>query len=133
MTLEERVAQLEHQVAELTAMLSHTRKTKGKLHRIPEDWEPSRELHQWAKDHKHVDVEREILGFKEWHTAKGTEYVDWNAAFRSWIRRCSSIASPRVAAFQGRPASRTATIDEANRERVERTLDLMAKVRGATD
>lgn len=35
---------------------------------------------------KGVSIETELLNFRDYHTARGTTLIDWNSAFRVWIR-----------------------------------------------
>jgi hypothetical protein len=31
-------------------------------------------------------LEEEFEKFRDWHTAKGNTFIDWKAAFRTWLR-----------------------------------------------
>ncbi|WP_426739475.1 helix-turn-helix domain-containing protein [Enterobacter cloacae complex sp. 400B2] len=46
---------------------------------------------------KGVSIETELLNFRDYHTARGTTLIDWNSAFRVWIRnaRVNPLASKR--------------------------------------
>jgi hypothetical protein len=56
--------------------------------RIPEDWSPADLTGVSAKivaGWPPGKFDREIEGFRNHHTAKGTKMLDWNAAWRTWI------------------------------------------------
>lgn len=50
---------------------------------------PGDAIQQWATDQglTRGQVEAEYLAFSDWHRARGTAFVDWDAAFRGWLRR----------------------------------------------
>ncbi len=52
---------------------------------MPADWAPQSEEIALAKT-LGVDASRELAAFRDHHSAKGTRFVDWNAAFRTWLR-----------------------------------------------
>ena len=35
---------------------------------------------------KGVSIETELLNFRDYHLSRGTQLIDWNSAFRVWIR-----------------------------------------------
>jgi hypothetical protein len=35
---------------------------------------------------KGVNIETELLNFRDYHMARGTTLIDWGSAFRVWIR-----------------------------------------------
>jgi uncharacterized protein YdaU (DUF1376 family) len=48
------------------------------------------------------DVEREVEKFSDWHRAKGSQWVDWSATWRTWVRRWAedrAKAKPKVVGF----------------------------------
>ncbi len=51
---------------------------------LPADWAPNAD-HAAKARVDGTDVKREAEGFRDYHTAKATRFVDWNAAFRSWL------------------------------------------------
>jgi len=61
------------------------RKTKKSY---PDDFEISVQLRQWCTEQMQVDdPEKHLEAFRDHHTAKGSRFLDWDAAFRNWIRR----------------------------------------------
>ncbi|WP_393930134.1 helix-turn-helix domain-containing protein [Citrobacter freundii] len=52
---------------------------------LPPIFKPSEEHIAMARE-KGVSIETELLNFKDYHTARGTMLLDWNSAFRVWIR-----------------------------------------------
>lgn len=68
-----------------------TKKLNKKGCRIPDDWDCSEELGEWAMAQGMVsgDVVKAIDGFIDHYkaaTGKGSTALDWNAKFRTWIR-----------------------------------------------
>ncbi len=61
-------------------------------HRMPPDWAPrQQELDKAAAMHVQVPVELER--FRDHHTAKGSTFVDWDAAFRTWLGNAARFAN----------------------------------------
>lgn len=61
------------------------------------------------------DLERELAAFRDYHVAKGSVFVDWHAAFRTWLR------SPyRKPAMIGGGHGRQRTVVDVAREDVAR-------------
>jgi hypothetical protein len=52
---------------------------------IPEDWQPT-DAHRAVAAEERVDVVSEARKFRDSNEAKGRTYVDWDAAFRNWLR-----------------------------------------------
>lgn len=63
---------------------------------FPPLFKPSAE-HKAMAAEKGVSIETELLNFRDYHTARGNVMVDWNAAFKVWIRnaRVNPIAPTR--------------------------------------
>ncbi|MCE9893841.1 helix-turn-helix domain-containing protein [Citrobacter portucalensis] len=63
---------------------------------FPAQFKPSAEHVAMAAE-KGVSIETELLNFRDYHTARGTTLIDWNSAFRVWIRnaRVNPLASKR--------------------------------------
>jgi hypothetical protein len=53
--------------------------------RLPEGWEPNLKHRSQARD-AGLDFSHEHQQFVDHHTAKGSRYTDWDAAFRTWLR-----------------------------------------------
>lgn len=52
---------------------------------LPPDWRPNEGHHERAKA-SGLNVELEAEAFRDHHTAKGSVMLDWDAAFRTWLR-----------------------------------------------
>ncbi len=44
-----------------------------------------------------VDPKLELARFRDWAAAKAATFVDWNAAWRNWLRKAAEFASARPA------------------------------------
>lgn len=56
--------------------------------KITEDWTPSDKTIKILEDEcPEVDINYEIKQFKDWFTASGRVYKDWEARFRVWVRK----------------------------------------------
>jgi hypothetical protein len=56
-------------------------------HSIAHDWSVSEELQTAMQDkYPKLDIRGLRDPFFDWHKAKGSQYVDWDAAFRNWCR-----------------------------------------------
>lgn len=79
---------------------------RARATRLPDDWEPSEDLKAWAAGSEPtVDSGRETLKFKDyWRSAAGSKArkLDWDAAWRGWIRRAAETVRPNG---QAPPAS----------------------------
>lgn len=53
---------------------------------FPENFEITTEMSLWASAHQIEIAEKELESFRDYHTAKGNRFIDWNAAFRTWLR-----------------------------------------------
>lgn len=116
---------------ELSLRSSSSRVT-GKAMPIPEDYEPSPALRQWAWD-KHrlrsevVDAEIEI--FKDHHIAKGSAMKSWDAAARTWLARVNSFSRPSSNGNGSKPEQSTkSTSDERAEQALRAGRDLAAKI-----
>lgn len=75
--------------------------------RLPLDWEPSDEAKIYAKAHQ-VDWKVELESFKDWWAAAaGTKGVklDWQATWRTWVRRATKTLSAPSTGPQGAKAA----------------------------
>ena len=48
------------------------------------------------KKHPSLDIGEQIDAFVDFHTAKGSVFKDWSAAFRTWCRNAVKFAEPRT-------------------------------------
>ncbi len=86
---------------------------KRKRCSLPEGFTPNAKHRQLA-DERCVHLQSEFESFKDHHTAKGSLFIDWNAALRMWIRNAkkfqpwqSKTAAPAGTMKPGeRPASK---------------------------
>lgn len=52
---------------------------------LPTDWQPTQAHREKAAD-LGLNLTAEVESFRDHHSAKGTRFVDWDAAFRTWMR-----------------------------------------------
>lgn len=124
----ERLAALELRVAELEKKLQPST-PGGRSQRMGEAWQPADATLAWAQE-KFPDVEegRERDKFRDYWRSRGEVRRDWDAAYRNWIRKEHEFSQARAPARPNGPASRTASIDQVNRERRDRVAAQLAKV-----
>ena len=89
-----------------------TSKPKGRpkraaTHPIPPDWNPSEQAQAKAKELR-LDCVREAEQFRDHHTAKGSVFSDWDAAFRTWLRNAAKWRDERG----GKPATKQPKIGD---------------------
>jgi hypothetical protein len=75
-------------------------------HRLPPDWAPRQQELDKASA-MCLQVALEIERFRDHHTAKGTEYVDWDAAFRTWLGNTVRFANGTVNGRHGPTPAKT--------------------------
>jgi len=89
--------------------------------RLPADWQPDARLVAWVKsEYPAVNGRVETEKFRDhWHASNDKSALkrDWNAAFRTWVRRC---VEPNRPTSGGRPAIPASTTDA----KVQATLAL---------
>lgn len=52
---------------------------------FPPAFKPSAD-HIAIASEKGINIETELLNFRDYHKARGTKLIDWNSAFRVWLR-----------------------------------------------
>lgn len=52
---------------------------------FPPAFKPSAD-HIAIASEKGINIETELLNFRDYHQARGTKLIDWNSAFRVWLR-----------------------------------------------
>ena len=79
--------------------------------RIPADWQPSERERTTARE-KGLDCDAEAAHFRDHHTAKGESMLDWDAAFRTWLRNAVKFANRggRQAALPAAPIRKEAEL-----------------------
>ncbi|HBS5215704.1 TPA: helix-turn-helix domain-containing protein [Klebsiella pneumoniae] len=65
---------------------------------FPASFKPSAD-HIAIASEKGISIETELLNFRDYHQARGTKLIDWNSAFRVWLRNA------RVNPLSGRQRS----------------------------
>jgi len=59
---------------------------------LPESWQPSeKQLLQIREKFPKLRLEDESEKFQDYHRAKGSTFVDWDAAFRNWCRNAEKF------------------------------------------
>jgi hypothetical protein len=66
-----------------------------KRSRIPEDFEVSDRIVHLALKNGWPEPESELDAFKDYHLARGSLMVDWEAAFRTWLRNAARFRSEK--------------------------------------
>lgn len=88
-------------------------KKKAPLHPLPVDWRPSDKAIAFAANGKvsatPEQIENQIERFCNNALAKGLTYLDWDAAFRTWMlnaRQWGTLVAPPAAKASAQPARR---------------------------
>lgn len=69
---------------------------------LPKDFKITEAMTKWAGENcPGVDVTLQTENFKDWHTAKGSTFKDWAAAWRTWMRK--SNPTPQAVAAAAHP------------------------------
>jgi hypothetical protein len=76
---------------------------KKRATRLPTDWQPN-DIHRQLAKKEGVNTDREADNFRDHATATARTQVDWDAAFRTWLRKASD--------FGGGPGARTGTTND---------------------
>jgi hypothetical protein len=65
-----------------------------RAHRLPPDWQPAERLDEWAAklDVPVPDLTAELEKFRDHFRANGKAQIDWDAAWRNWMRRSAEFA-----------------------------------------
>lgn len=78
--------------ANATKSRADTRQKRGKR-LVPADWVPDDRLIAWcAEKFPHIAVEPEVEKFRDRSRAKDERYLDFDAGFRSWMRKAHEFA-----------------------------------------
>lgn len=60
---------------------------------FPKEFVVTAEMLFWMMENTPVlNANHETAKFRDWHTSKGTKYVDWVAAWRNWMRKADKYA-----------------------------------------
>jgi hypothetical protein len=66
------------------------------------DWKPRDEERARAQE-SGLNCDEQAAQFRDYHAAKGSRMVDWDAAFRTWLRNGARFASERANGGRGGP------------------------------
>ena len=73
-----------------------TEKTIGgarkRAQQMPKDWTPN-EQHRALAASIGVNLEQQVAQFTDHHTAKGSRFIDWDAALRTWLRNSQRFSA----------------------------------------
>jgi hypothetical protein len=58
---------------------------------LPEDFQPNERAMELAKGYG-LNIHKEMAAFRDFHTANGSVFRDWQAAFRTWLRKALYFA-----------------------------------------
>lgn len=67
-------------------------KPKATASPIPEGWQAN-QTHARLASELSLSLEEQTAKFRDHHAAKGTNFADWDAAFRTWLRRSKEFAA----------------------------------------
>lgn len=104
-------------------------KPKRRKRRLPDDWAPDEVTLLWAdKNFPDIEVKDEADHFREYWLANGDAKLDWNMAFRTWVRNAKRFRRNSSGwKGTGRHANPTALADD-NRERIRSLLGKLDEV-----
>ena len=79
---------------ELTIGKNQSKETK-RATSLPANFAVTDELRQWAKEKGYASPDNLLEAFRLYHTAKGSTYKDWKAAFQMWIKKDKEFSSSK--------------------------------------
>jgi hypothetical protein len=68
---------------------------KRRKQRLPDDFTPNPQHAQYAAENG-IDGPMQLVKFRDYHQAKGTTMIDWDAAFRTWLRNSLNYDPPKL-------------------------------------
>jgi hypothetical protein len=89
------------------------RATAAKRRKLPTAWAPNETHHKMAAE-EGVDLEREVTGFRDHAEATGRVMLDWDAAFRTWLRNARAFSRDHYR----QPGKGRQTAEQAARDEV---------------
>lgn len=89
----------------------------------PADFEPNATAESMAHELR-VSIEAELASFADHHRAKGSTMLDWQAAFRTWLRNAAKFAKQDAAKLHGPLET---TYQRTMREKMEKFAPSVAK------
>jgi hypothetical protein len=75
--------------------LNHGKDKRKQKTALPESFEPNETCRKKAAS-LDVPLEHELEKFKDFHDSKGNKYVDWQAAFRTWLAKAAEFRASRA-------------------------------------
>jgi hypothetical protein len=105
-------------------LLTNNSKEKStRASRLPEDWQPNAALLAWAAEkYPQTGVDHEADKFRDYWKSTGGAKLDWDAAFRNWVRNARPVSGPRPGNLRHSPAA----VVTDNRDKLRRVLDDLA-------
>lgn len=82
-----------------TTTASRTRRSTS----LPDDWQPNDNATAFAAEH-HLDLDHEAEQFRNHHGSKGSQFVDWHKAFRTWLGNQAKWNRERASNVRSLPA-----------------------------
>ncbi len=79
---------------------------------VPPDFKPDQTAHNIAAS-TGVNLQAELANFLDHHTARGTVFKDWQAAFRTWLRNAVKFSNHAPASGRVRQAASPGRYDAA--------------------
>ena len=73
-------------------LTKHLKKRNNKIP-MPENFSVSDEIREWCIQHRISDPESHLEAFKDYHISKGSRFIDWKAALRTWLRNSQRFNS----------------------------------------
>jgi hypothetical protein len=56
---------------------------------VPDDWMPSEKLLEWTRETApSLNIVSEVERMIDWSKSKGVGYIDWNRAWKNWVKGC---------------------------------------------
>lgn len=77
---------------------------------LPDDFAPNETADQMANDFG-LALADELAAFTDHHSAHGTTFKDWQAAFRTWLRNSNKFAQRQPGIARNTPARRVPAVD----------------------
>lgn len=74
-------------------------RARVKAIRLPDSWEPNATHERIARE-EGVNMKREVLKFRDHAQANGRTLKDWDAGFRTWLRKASEYATGNNGSLQ---------------------------------
>lgn len=73
--------------------------TKKRATKLGNGWKPNSNHKDYA-DANEVDLDHEVGQFRSHHLSKGSTFLDWDQAFRTWLGNANKWSRPVVAAVR---------------------------------